>query len=432
MKTRSALCTRRWAKDFDWTRRQGCRAAPFIWSIGTVDLLKHLAATTDELAEISPYALRRWHAWRQSIHNVSELDSYLHSMMFDLSFRAELCQADFCFSKLRDWITCCQINMLSVHKMLPIPMCVYEFKLGSVWAKWHMVFLAATAFLVTVTRFVQFGRSPWHAKNTGAADRRPESIWQSRKLWRSFKTQIFFIVDGTLSKSSRFALWNLSGLFFLHVPLAFSLVTQGNSEKWQKAKLYSCKSSKSYHTTKIFFCSQAVGSCNLVLLVHHSKMGKWKSIQSYHTTKRVVLCSLRFFFLDVPLAFSLVTKTKQLAKWKSVQTVEHLLMEEPHKQKNTPHIPAIESPPPGFCGKWLTTKQQETTTTKTATPTGSFRESKLVAPIQRKNNYGSRHSSASASSSHPLENDFVVAMSEVHDQTTVIEETKTPQLITTH
>ena len=29
-----------------------------------------------------------------------------------------------------------------------------------------------------------------------------------------------------------------------------------------------------------FFCSQAVGSCNLVLLVHQSKMGKTKSIQN--------------------------------------------------------------------------------------------------------------------------------------------------------
>ena len=34
-----------------------------------------------------------------------------------------------------------------------------------------------------------------------------------------------------------------------------------------------------YQMPTIFFCSQAVGSCNLVLLVHRSEMGKRKSIQ---------------------------------------------------------------------------------------------------------------------------------------------------------
>ena len=30
----------------------------------------------------------------------------------------------------------------------------------------------------------------------------------------------------------------------------------------------------------LFFCSQAVGSCNLVLFIHHSKMRRWKSVQN--------------------------------------------------------------------------------------------------------------------------------------------------------
>ena len=67
--------------------RQGCRAAPLLWTIFTVDLLKQLAALTDPTWVKSVFTLYAddIHAG-QTVHDLSELDAYLCriGVLFDL------------------------------------------------------------------------------------------------------------------------------------------------------------------------------------------------------------------------------------------------------------------------------------------------------------------------------------------------------------
>ena len=73
--------------------RQGCRAAPLMWTIFTVDLLRQLAELTDSAWVKSALTLYAddIHAW-QTIHDLSDLDTYLCriGVLFDLLEAAAL------------------------------------------------------------------------------------------------------------------------------------------------------------------------------------------------------------------------------------------------------------------------------------------------------------------------------------------------------